>query len=668
MSPDEPRAGTAPDTAPAALPDALPGTVTAALPDTVPAALTNAAPAALPGTVTAVEEVVVARSLAVSQRPDDGDARIALADALLRLGELHTRAGHEFYAVAAVERAVELLADRPARHAAALDALAACYDGASLYERRAALVAAMDAHHALAVTATVARPATDPALVAGAVAAGTRLMDELAREMTESSSAGPLERHAAFLRGAGPEHAGERARALVMLMASHCMGGRPTAATMAAARDAMALWRAGSADPAPLVAVLEDLVRDLRDRPADAAVVLADVAELHEATGGDAGWAQRRLAELYGGLGRADEALAAAKRSVDVSDGVDRCHAAVYLVDRLQAARRHDEATRVVEDGLADARALGPGGHRWVGVLLDRLQTVHLATGRHDDAHAAAAEAVELFRTLAADNADELPGLAIVLTNLGKSLGTLGRTEEALAASVEAVDAHRRIDEPEDDEPFVVALNNLAIDLHRSGRDAEAAPAAAEGVALARRLLAEDDDRMAAHLAGMLNILGLALAGVGRHADALVATTEAVEICRRLTAEDPDDGAAHLADALIDHATVLTAGAAADRPADHRRGHAADRPTDDGPADHRRGHAVEAAAEAAAEGVSLYRRLAADDPVTFEPDLARALRTLAEAGPHPEAAAEAAELYERLAADRPAVFAGPSRAARASVR
>jgi tetratricopeptide (TPR) repeat protein len=68
------------------------------------------------------------------------------------------------------------------------------------------------------------------------------------------------------------------------------------------------------------------------------------------------------------------------------------------------------------------------------------------ALGRREEALAATAEAVELRRTLAAARPDAfLPDLASSLNNLGIRLSALGRREEALAATAEAVELRRTL-------------------------------------------------------------------------------------------------------------------------------------------------------------------------------------------------------------------------------
>ena len=60
--------------------------------------------------------------------------------------------------------------------------------------------------------------------------------------------------------------------------------------------------------------------------------------------------------------------------------------------------------------------------------------------GRREDALAAAQEATDLYRRLAAERLDAFrPDLAMSLNSLGAMLSDLGRREDALAAAQEAV-------------------------------------------------------------------------------------------------------------------------------------------------------------------------------------------------------------------------------------
>jgi tetratricopeptide (TPR) repeat protein len=88
------------------------------------------------------------------------------------------------------------------------------------------------------------------------------------------------------------------------------------------------------------------------------------------------------------------------------------------------------------------------------------------ALGRREEALAAAQEAAELYRRLAAQQSDAfLPGLAMSLTNLGITLSALGRREEALAATQEAAELYRRLAAQQPD----AFLPNLANSLETYG-------------------------------------------------------------------------------------------------------------------------------------------------------------------------------------------------------
>ncbi len=66
--------------------------------------------------------------------------------------------------------------------------------------------------------------------------------------------------------------------------------------------------------------------------------------------------------------------------------------------------------------------------------------------GRHEDALAAAQEACEIYRRLAADRPDAfLSMLAMSLNHLSARLSDLGRREDALAAAQEAAEIRRRL-------------------------------------------------------------------------------------------------------------------------------------------------------------------------------------------------------------------------------
>lgn len=271
---------------------------------------------------------------------------------------------------------------------------------------------------------------------------------------------------------------------------------------------------------------------------------------------------------------------------------------------------------------------------RWLNNLGYRLS--HL--GKREEALAAAQEAVELYRRLAAARPDAFtPGLAASLLNLGNQMGDLGRREEALAVAQEAAKLYRRLDavRPEAFTPdLALSLNNLANRLSDVGRREQALAAAQEAVEIRRRLVAAQPDAFASDLAMSLNNLAGNLRDHGRCEEALSAAQEAIELVRRLAAARPDAFTPALAGSLINLANCLG---------------------DLG----RRDQALAAAREA----VELFRRLAISRPEAFLPDLTMSLNNLAthlsHLGRREEAlsvAQEAVDIRRRLAAARPDAF------------
>ena len=115
-----------------------------------------------------------------------------------------------------------------------------------------------------------------------------------------------------------------------------------------------------------------------------------------------------------------------------------------------------DATAEVREDALAHHAAR-------VGTLGNRLSNL----GRREEALAASQEAVDLDRQLAAARPDAfLPDLAGSLNNTGAMLSNLGRREEALAASQEAVDLYRQLAAARPD----AFLPDLATSLNNLGR------------------------------------------------------------------------------------------------------------------------------------------------------------------------------------------------------
>jgi tetratricopeptide (TPR) repeat protein len=261
-----------------------------------------------------------------------------------------------------------------------------------------------------------------------------------------------------------------------------------------------------------------------------------------------------------------------------------------------------------------------------IGTLGPRLSNL----GRHEEALATTQEAVDIYRRLAQSRFDALlPRLALSLNNLGGGLFDLGRHEEALAATQEAVDIYRRLAQSRPDAflpDLARSLNNLGLALRRHE---EALATTQEAVDIYRRLAQSRPDLLP-DLAGSLKNLGIALHNLRRHEGALVAGREAVDIYRRLAQSRPDAFLPNLAGSLNNLGIALY----------NVRRH-------------------EETLVASREAVDIYRRLAQSRPDAFLPDPALSLNNLGgslfDLGRHEEALAttqEAVDVYRRLAQSR----------------
>ena len=206
-----------------------------------------------------------------------------------------------------------------------------------------------------------------------------------------------------------------------------------------------------------------------------------------------------------------------------------RTHAAIaaQFVAVYRALAADDPAAHQVDLARALTR---------LGIQFDEL-------GRYQEALTATQEAVGIYRTLAADNpAAHQAGLATALESVGTQFDQLGRYEEALTATQEAVGLYRTLaagNPAAHQADLATALGTLSVQLEHLGGYSDALTAAREAVGLYRALAA---DNPAAHHAGLateLDNFGNQLSQMSKHQEALAATQEAVGIYRALAAGNP---------------------------------------------------------------------------------------------------------------------------------
>jgi hypothetical protein len=119
------------------------------------------------------------------------------------------------------------------------------------------------------------------------------------------------------------------------------------------------------------------------------------------------------------------------------------------------------------------------------------------------------------------------------LGNLGSRLSDLGRREEALAASQEALDIIRRLAQSRPNAflpDLAGSLNNTGAMLSNLGRREEALAASKESVDIRRRLAQSRPDAFLPDLARSLGVHSGALAALDRHAEAARAAVDALRM------------------------------------------------------------------------------------------------------------------------------------------
>ncbi|MFF0412977.1 hypothetical protein ACFYUY_21360 [Kitasatospora sp. NPDC004745] len=164
--------------------------------------------------------------------------------------------------------------------------------------------------------------------------------------------------------------------------------------------------------------------------------------------------------------------------------------------------------------------------------------------GRYEEALAATDEAARLLRgRLAGARGAAARGaaatLAYVLVLRCEALSKLARWEECLATASEAVALGRG---RQTDAPFAAPLGATLLGLGTAlwglGRPQEAVTVTGEAVGLYRRL-SRADAAYRPQLANALSQFGVVLSRLGRYAEALKVTRESVVLMRRLAAADP---------------------------------------------------------------------------------------------------------------------------------
>ena len=165
--------------------------------------------------------------------------------------------------------------------------------------------------------------------------------------------------------------------------------------------------------------------------------------------------------------------------------------------------------------------------------LLNNLSVALFALGRREEALQATQQAVRIYRQLAAaDPQGSLPDLAMSLNKLGINLSELGRREEALQATQQAVIIYRQL-AGANSQAFLpslaASLNNLGKSFSALDRGKEALDATEEAVVIYRQLARSNPEAFLPNLARSLGIHGEVLVGLGQLTEAAQAFAEGLQ-------------------------------------------------------------------------------------------------------------------------------------------
>jgi tetratricopeptide (TPR) repeat protein len=275
-----------------------------------------------------------------------------------------------------------------------------------------------------------------------------------------------------------------------------------------------------------------------------------------------------------------------------------------------------------------------------LGSVLSNLGIQLSDVGRYEEALAASREAIGIFRRFPFAITEAMrSNFGLGLERLGNQLTSQGHPWEALEATEEANEIFRSLADfyPEIFLPDLARnLMTLGIRLGAVGRRKDAVQVSQEAVQI-YRALTQKSAAFVPELAGTLSNLGNRLADVGHHEQALEVTREAVEIARGLILSQSDGARFQLAslarilNTLGNRLSVLNRG--------------------------------EEALEAYREAVGIWQELGRERPGDLRPSIAMSLRNLGmqlrDLGEREDGirvTREAVELYRELSSTLPGAF------------
>jgi tetratricopeptide (TPR) repeat protein len=273
-----------------------------------------------------------------------------------------------------------------------------------------------------------------------------------------------------------------------------------------------------------------------------------------------------------------------------------------------------------------------------LAVLANNLSIRYSDIGRREDALDASRQAVDIRRQLRKSRPEDFgPELAAALNNLSNQFGDLGRPEEALDAVLDAVNIFKQLaqTQPEIFRPDLArSLTNLSVRHSNLGQHEEALDAIREAVDILQQLAQAWPHAFKPDLARSLSNLSTCYGDLGQREEALIASIEAVDTFKQLAQIRPEAFRPELA-GLLNNLSVQFSNLGRH----------------------------EEALYASLESVNIRRQLAQAQPEAFRPDLAKSLNNISvqysNLGRREEAliaCIEAVDTFKQLAHGRPDAF------------
>ncbi|MFM7675263.1 MAG: tetratricopeptide repeat protein, partial [Synechococcus sp.] len=289
---------------------------------------------------------------------------------------------------------------------------------------------------------------------------------------------------------------------------------------------------------------------------AEAVVIFRNLSRAKPQTSSDLARALANLSIRHSNLGRHGEALKSAQEAVSRfrelaqanRDGQqDLAQALNILFQAQRNLGQRQQALQTIQESVRTLRLLQPasqGGKERLsdelGLALNNLGIASSDLGRSQEALAPTLEALSLFEHLAVHDRRYRPRLALIQLNLGRIHGELGQFNKALPWLEQSAAIGRELAQhnPLSIRDLAFTLNNLALIYSRLQRHQQALEMTRETVDIRRRL-AQVNAGDRADLALSLNNLGVRFSDLGRKREALAPTQEAVTLYRVLLATNP---------------------------------------------------------------------------------------------------------------------------------